>query len=124
VLRSGIKLRLIPVEATRLLPVTPAFRDKVREAKRDMTSELLLGLLNAVEEGIDGGWFFFWDTMAAVSAIHPEVMGSHEEKISVIKEEGPTLGQTLRDPEGTPVLIGEEVNMETFESEFLQTILD
>lgn len=124
VLRSGIKLRLIPVEATRLLPVTPAFRDKVREAKRDMTSELLLGLLDAVEEGIDGGWFFFWDTMAAVSAIHPEVMGSHEETISVIKEEGPTLGQTLRDPEGIPVLVGEEVNMETFESEFLQTILD
>ncbi len=62
--------------------------------------------------------------MAAVSAIHPEVIGNHEETISVIKEEGPTLGQTLRDPEGIPVLVGEEVNMETFEREFLQTILD
>lgn len=124
VLRSGIKVRLIPVEATRLLPVTPAFRDKVREAKRDMTSELLLGLLDAVEEGIDGGWFFFWDTMAAVSAIHPEVMGSHEETISVVLEEGPTLGQTLKNPGGISVIVGEEVNMETFETEFLETILD
>lgn len=124
VIRSGVKVRLIPVEATRLLPVTPAFRDKVREAKRDMTSELLLGLLDAVEEGIDGGWFFFWDTMAAVSAIHPEVMGSHEETISVILDEGPTLGQTLVDPKGTRVMVGEEVNPDAFETEFLQTILN
>lgn len=124
VLKSGIKVRLIPVEATRLLPVTPAFRDKVREAKRDMTSELLLGLLNAVEEGIDGGWFYFWDTMAAVSAIHPEVMGSHEETISVTLEEGPNLGQTRIDPGGSAVMVSEEANPEVFEREFLQTILD
>ncbi len=124
VLRSGVKLRLIPVEATRNLPVTSSFLDKVREAKRDQTSELLLSLLDAVREGIDGGWYFFWDTMAAVSAVHPEVTGGHEETVSVILEEGPTLGQTIATPDGTPVMISEEVNIESFEKEFLQTILD
>ena len=62
--------------------------------------------------------------MAAVAAARPEVMGSHEERIRVILEEGPTLGQTLPAPDGSPVKIGEEVNKETFESRFLETLLD
>lgn len=124
VLTSGVPLRLIPVEATRQLPVTGAFRDRVTQAKRDQTSELLLSLLGSVQEGIDGGWFFFWDTMAAVAAAHPEVMGSHEATIRIITEEGTQLGRTEPTTDGTPVKVGEEVNLESFERLFLTTLLD
>ncbi|MCC6882475.1 MAG: hypothetical protein IT576_10020, partial [Verrucomicrobiales bacterium] len=92
--------------------------------KRDQTSELLLSLLGSVQEGIDGGWFFFWDTMAAVAAAHPEVMGSHEATIRIITEEGSQLGRTEPTPDGTPVKVGEEVNLESFERLFLTTLLD
>lgn len=124
VLRSGVKLRLIPVEATKTLPLTPAFRDRVRAAKRDQTSELLLGLLNAVNEGIDGGYYYFWDTMAAVAAVHPEVMGNYDTAITIDQSEGPTLGQTVTDPAGVNVRVCEEFNPEVFEDLFLKTILD
>ena len=124
VLNSGVPLRLIPVEATRQLPVTGAFRDKVTQAKRDQTSELLLSLLGSVQEGIDGGWFFFWDTMAAVAAAHPEVMGSHEDTIRIITEEGNQLGRTEPTADGISVKVGEEVNLESFERLFLTTLLD
>ena len=124
VLRSGVKLRLIPVEATKALPVTPEFLDRVRSAKRDRTAELLLDLLEAVSEGIDGGWFYFWDTMAAVAAVHPEVMGNHEATLTVDLEEGPTLGQTKVTPDGVSVRVCEEFNREAFEERFLRTVLD
>lgn len=124
VLKSGVKLRLIPVEATKTLPVTPEFRDRVRAAKRDQTSELLLSLLESVSEGIEGGWFHFWDTMAAVAAVHPEVMGNHEVTIAVDLNEGPTLGQTKAADEGVSVRVCEEFNRGAFEVRFLTTVLD
>lgn len=124
VLKSGVKVRLIPVEATKTLPVTPEFLVRLNASKRDQTSELLLSLLGAVSEGIESGWFYFWDTMAAVSAVHPEVMGNHEATISIITEEGSALGQTLLDPAGTEVRISGEFNAETFENVFLKTVLD
>ncbi|MBL9131746.1 MAG: nucleoside hydrolase [Verrucomicrobiaceae bacterium] len=124
VLKSGVPLRLIPVEATKNLPVTKAFRDRVREAKRDTSSELVLGLLNAVQEGIDGGWFFFWDTMAAVASAHPEIMGNHEARIKIVTDEGPNLGQTLPADDGVSVKTGEEINLEVFEQLLLKILLD
>lgn len=124
VLRSGVKLRLIPVEATKALPVTPEFRQRLAASRRDATSELLLGLIDAVSEGVDGGWFYFWDTMAAVAAVEPVVMGNHSLPIVVDLQEGPTLGQTRPDPAGMKVRIAEEFNRETFETEFLTKVLD
>lgn len=124
VLRSGVKLLLVPVEATKTLPVTSEFRQQVAAAPRNATSGLLLGLLDAVGESIDGGYYYFWDTMAAVAAAKPEVMGNHDLPISVVTEEGPVLGQTLSSPDGVNVRVAEEFNRGTFEKEFLSTVLD
>lgn len=124
VLASGAPVRLVPLEATKALPVTPEFVKKVREAKRDQTSELLLSLLTAVNDSIEGGFYYFWDALAAVAAAHPEVMGSHEERIQVVTEEGPTLGQTLPDMTGVRVKVAEEVNRPAFEDRLLKTILN
>jgi 5'-nucleotidase len=124
VVKLGPKVRLIPVEATRSLPVTTAFMDRVKAARRDATSELLLSLLQSVQDGIDGGWYFFWDTIAAVSVAHPEITGSHEAHLKVVTQEGPSLGQTQPDAAGTPVTVAEEINLETFEKIFLGTVLN
>jgi inosine-uridine nucleoside N-ribohydrolase len=124
VLASGAPIRLVPLEATRALPVTPDFVKKVREAKRDQTSELLLSLLNAVDDSIEGGFYYFWDALAAVAAAHPEVMGSHEERISIVTEDGPNLGQTVPGDIGVRVKVAEEVNRATFEERLLKTILN
>jgi 5'-nucleotidase len=124
VLSSGVPVRLIPLDATAGLPVTPAFMDRVRKAPRDQSSELLLALLNVVNQGIEGGWYFFWDALAAVATARPEVMATHEARLQVVTEEGPTLGQTRTVTEGgAPVRIGEEVNREAFEEHLLKTLL-
>jgi len=123
VLAAGVPIRLIPLEATRSLPVTPAFLNRVRQAPRDEASGVLLALLEAVSNGIEGGWYFFWDALAAVAAAHPEVMGSHEATISVVTDDGPTVGQTRPDPAGRPVRLGEEVNLTAFEERLLAVLL-
>lgn len=124
VFASGVPIRLLPLDATRALPVTPAFVQKVRTAKRDQTADLLLSLLEAVSQGIEGGWYFFWDALAAVVAARPEVMATHDARLEVVTAEGPALGQTRAVPTGgAPVRVGEEINREAFEEHLLKTIL-
>src|SRR5690606_8370872 len=109
VLRSGAPVRLLPLDASKSLPLTPEFVQRVRRSPRDATSNLLLALLDAVHDGIDGGWYYFWDTLAAVVASNPEVAGSYGAQLEVETTDGPTLGQTRVVAEGgAPVRVGEE----------------
>ena len=124
VLASGVPIRLMPLDATRALPVTPEFVDRVRTRPRDQTSELLLSLLEAVREGIDAGWYYFWDVLAAVATARPDVLACREETIEVLTREGPTLGRTRVAADGTRVCVVEEINREAFENDLLEAILD
>ena len=124
VLDSGVAIRLMPLDATRALPVTPEFVDRVRTRPRDQTSGLLLSLLEAVREGIDAGWYYFWDVLAAVATARPEVLACRDETIDVVTEDGPLLGRTVVDAGGTRVCVVEEINRQVFENDLLEAILD
>lgn len=124
VLDSGAKVTLVPLDATYNLPISPEFMKRVAESPRDQTSELLLNLLKAVEDGIDGGWFFFWDTLAAVAAAQTEVMATYDVKLEIETEDESTLGQSRLSGDGVSVLVSEEVNPKAFEAHFLDALLD
>jgi 2',3'-cyclic-nucleotide 2'-phosphodiesterase (5'-nucleotidase family)/inosine-uridine nucleoside N-ribohydrolase len=124
VLASGVRIRLLPLDSTRTLPVTREFVDQVRERPRDQTSDLLLSLLLAVEDGIDAGWYYFWDVLAAVATARPDVLACRTEQIRVETADGPRLGEIIRDPEGVEVCVAEEINRQAFEDDLLQAILD
>ena len=96
----------------------------MRDQPRDQTSQLLLELLGAVREGIDAGWYYFWDVLAAVATARPEVLACREETIAVVTRDGPLLGRTRRSPSGTRVCVVEEINRQAFEDDLLQAILD
>ena len=124
VLASGVPIRLMPLDATQALPVTPQFVDRVRTRPRDQTSGLLLSLLEAVREYIDAGIYHFWDVLAAVATARPDVLACREERIEVVTQEGPTLGRTRATDSGTPVCVVEEINRQVFEEDLLKAILD
>ena len=124
VLNSGAKIMLVPLDATYNLPISPEFMQRIAESPRDQTSELLLNLLKAVEDGIDGGWFFFWDTLAAVAAAQSEIVATNPVKLTIETRDEYTLGQSRLDGDGVDVRVTEEVNPEAFEAHFLQAVLD
>ncbi len=124
VLTSGVPIRLMPLDATLALPVTAEFVDRVRTRPRDQTSELLLSLLEAVSDGIDAGWYYFWDVLAAVATARPEVVACREETIDVVTQEGSLLGWTRTHVDGARVCVVEEVNRQAFEEDLLKAILD
>jgi 5'-nucleotidase len=124
VLSSGVAIRLMPLDATQSLPVTPEFVDRVRTRPRDQTSDLLLSLLEAVSEGIDAGWYYFWDVLAAVATARPDVLACRDETIEVVTREGPSFGRTQVSASGRQVCVVEEINRQVFEEDLLKAILD
>jgi 5'-nucleotidase len=123
VLATGVAVRLVPLESTKAVPVTAEFVDRIRTANRDQASEFMLALLNAIGDGIKEGYYYFWDAFAAVAAAHPEVSGTHEERITVVTDDGPTFGRTAPTPNGVNVKVAEEINRKAFEDRLLRVIL-
>lgn len=123
-LSSGVPVRLLPLDLTLALPVTPGFVDRVHSCPRDQTSQLLLSLLEAVRDGIDAGWYYFWDALATVATARPEVVGCRKAAVEVVTTGGPTLGQTRAVAAGASdsLCVGEEVNRRAFEDHFLESI--
>ncbi len=77
-----------------------------------------------MRDGIDAGWYYFWDVLAAVATARPEVLACREEVIDVEIGEGPLLGHSRVDVGGTPVCVVEEINRQVFEEDLLKAILD
>lgn len=122
VLDSGARIRLMPLDATQSLPVTPEFVDRIRGRPRDQTSELLLALLEAVRDGIEAGWYYFWDSLAAVATARTDILACAEERIEVVTQAGSRLGQTRPAPGGAEVCVVEEINREAFEDHLVEAI--
>ena len=98
---------------------------RLREGRRDATSNLLLALLNAVDDGIEGGWYYFWDTLAGVVAARPDVAGSYGARVEVETKNISTLGQIkIVQNGGANVRVGEEINRQKFEDDYLKVVLD
>ena len=100
------------------------FVDRVRTRPLDQSSQLLLSLLSAVRVGIDAGWYYFWDVLAAVATARPDVLTCRDESIRVVTDEGPSFGQTLLDESGARVCVVEDINRDRFEDDLLKAILD
>jgi pyrimidine-specific ribonucleoside hydrolase len=124
VLRSGVRIRLLPLDATRTLPVTTEFVDRIRQRPRDETSDLLLALLEVVDEGIRAGWYYFWDSLAAVAVARPDILTCREEAIEIETRDGPDLGRSRVGAGAATICVGEEVNREAFEEHFLKALLE
>ncbi len=124
VLAANVPVRLIPLDATRAAPITPAFLDRVRTAPRDQTSNLLLALLESVSPQIQDGVFYFWDVIAAVAVAQPQIIGHHEARIEVVSEEGLHYAQTRAvETGGHEVRVAEEIDLSALENHLLETIL-
>ena len=116
VLRSGVPITLVPLDATNAVPVNAAFFDALEadhaSAPADITYELL------ARRGITPGEYF-WDPLASVVAVDETVASFETIKIRVVTAEGPDSGRTARADDGVPVRVATSADPAAFETRFL-----
>lgn len=97
VFRSGIPIRLIPLDATNKVPVDVAFLDKFEQGARSPLARVVAQVLESDRAFIKAGFFYAWDPLAAVALLHPAVTKTVNLHIDV-RQDSPEEGRTVQSP--------------------------
>ena len=100
VIDSGVPVRLVSLDGTSQVPVTPEYAQRVRQEATGQGALVLVELFDAAPWMTDGT-YYLWDPLAAaIAAGHP--LGTFSAaRVDVEEAEGPEVGFT-RPVEGSP----------------------
>jgi inosine-uridine nucleoside N-ribohydrolase len=124
VFESGVPLRLVPLDATNHVPATRFFVDALEEQKETAAAELIWRYFDTYGYGAIGPSVFFWDPLAAVSLVRPELVVFEERTLAVVTDLGAAFGAVVETPSGTPVQVAISVDRAVFEEEYLSALND
>ncbi len=89
ILDMGPPVRLIPLDVTNLLPVTPEFLEKLDKQSDKYKASLLAMKLWSLVKGFD---YYFWDTVTAAAVIDPSLFTFKDLRIDV-STQGKNIGK-------------------------------
>jgi inosine-uridine nucleoside N-ribohydrolase len=117
VLRSGVPLTLVPLDATNHVPATPYVGQALKRyhyATPEATAAWELVFATAMA---DGG-SYFWDPLAAAAVVDPEVVRTEEQRIAV-----DDAGRTFESATGARTAVAIGADRVRFEKALLGTLL-
>jgi len=123
VFNSGIPITLIPLDATRDVPVARKFYSALGDNLNTPSANLVYELLTANFDFVGSSGFQFWDTLTSAVFTDESIAGFEEMQLSVVEEEGPESGYTKPDPNGPMIRVATSADRGKFES-ILLTIMN
>ena len=122
VLESGVPITLIPLDATNDVPATVFFHEALTEQRATPEAELVFGFFDTNPHNLEGGAYFFWDPLAAVAMVDPDVITSEARQLRAIESADGQHGATVESPQGVEVTIATGADRQRFEEAFLTTL--
>lgn len=121
VLRSGISITLIPLDATQYTPIRKEFINYLEMHTHLTFYRLVYDSLQLIKPLIDIGQYMFWDTLTSAVAINPAIVTTKKLTINVTID-GPSMGKTFEDQSGFEVDVALWANQELFETTVLNIL--
>ena len=115
VFNSGIPIVLVPLDATRDVPVTRTFYQALEEHRDTPSANLVYEMLTANLGFIDSGGFQFWDSLTAAILTDPSITQFEEMELTIVQEEGTESGRTKLTSDGPKIKVAMSANRERFE---------
>ncbi len=122
VFASGVPVTLVPLDATNQTPLTPDFLQRLGQRASHPAARFIHRGLQNMSRLNQGRGFYFWDPLAAVLAVRPELGRYQTRPVRVIEEEGSQYGRTLGEEGAYPIQVCLGVDQPAFEQEFLDTL--
>jgi len=97
VFRSGVPIRLIPLDATNKVLVDAEFLAKFQAGAQSPLSRVVAQVLEADRAFIQSGFFYAWDPLAAVALLHPIVVKTTSLHVEILQDP-PEQGRTVQTP--------------------------
>lgn len=94
VFRSGVPLRLIPLDATNQVPIDRQLVHALETSVRSPLGRFVAQVLAGDRSMIDQHAFFAWDPLAAVALFNPAAVRTHAFRIDILQDP-PEQGRTV-----------------------------
>lgn len=117
VLRSGVPITFVPLDATGKVPLTPDFFEALGKDHAAASADIVYELL--ARSGFLLAGNFFWDQLATVVLTDPTAATFAETRVKVVTD-GTAGGSLAKDDAGTPVSYAVAPDAARFESRFLE----
>ena len=114
VLTSELPITVIPLDATRHVPVTRAFIERFPQATHGPGARVVSEVLSLLKPHADEGTYFAWDCLAAVYLTNPEVVRVSTTAIEVATT-GAEVGTTRRSSRGPVKRMAHWADRQAFE---------
>jgi pyrimidine-specific ribonucleoside hydrolase len=101
VLRSGMPVTLVPLDATNHAPVTARFYRRLAKNHTTPEATFVFDVLTQQKEFIDSGGYYFWDPLAAAILTDESLAAIQTLGLCVVEREGSESGRT-KAGEGCP----------------------
>lgn len=123
VFTSEIPIMLVPLDATNQVPLTQRYLDEMASKRGSATLEFIHRACSRILH-LSGSErvFYFWDPLAAVVALHPEIAQFEKRTVQVVVEEGSHSGKVESVDDGANISACRQVDRAAFESMFLEGI--
>ena len=92
VLHSGVRIRLVPLDATSKVPIDLEFLRGFRAGVRTRLGRFVLEILESAR--VEEGFYYAWDPLVAVSLVRPEAVTARPMAIEV-RQNPPEAGRTV-----------------------------
>jgi inosine-uridine nucleoside N-ribohydrolase len=121
--RSGGSVRMVSLDAANEVLITDAFIDRLRADQSTPAAATVLEIVShpEVRPLIADDLLYWWDPLAAMSAVHPGHVEFTAGRLDVVLD-GPSAGRTVLSPSGRLLSYGTAAGTEAFEQRFLDTL--
>ncbi|TDD11873.1 nucleoside hydrolase [Nonomuraea deserti] len=121
--RSRGDVRMVSLDAANEVPITAAFLDRLGADHRTPAADTVLEIVThpEVQPLIADGLLYWWDPLAAMSAVRPGHVEFTRGRVDVVPD-GPSAGRTVLSPSGRMLRYGVTADTAAFERRFLDTL--
>jgi inosine-uridine nucleoside N-ribohydrolase len=121
--QSRGKVRMVSLDAANAVPITGAFLDRLGADHHTPAADTVSEIVThpEVQPLIADGLLFWWDPLAAMSAIYPGHIEFTSGRVDVVLN-GPSAGRTFLSPSGGLIRYGISADPTAFEQRFLDTL--
>ena len=121
VFQSGLRFRLVPLDACNKVPFYSAFVTEFAKRAKTPLGKYVAELLESNRTLIDAHMFYAWDPLAAVALINPAVLKISSIPIEIL-DQAPEAGRTREDPKArSMVRVALDAEPLSFNKTFLDT---
>jgi pyrimidine-specific ribonucleoside hydrolase len=121
VLATDLPVAIVPLDATAFVPLTTWFADQLAGHLATPEAQAVHDLLIADPTTLSSG-LSFWDQVAAVALVEPDVATWQDLNVTVLQGGGSESAGTLAAGMGRPASVAMTADREAFEREYLSTL--